>query len=100
MMVDIRTQNYSTERTHQVASAERHEGKHQRRVFVLRRKERAPNRRGVIAEHHKVVHLEEISQRDANYGSDLAIAHIRMPSLLGILWELSLRRSSIFWANP
>src|SRR5262249_59685993 len=89
MVVDIGAQNDSTERTHQIARPESHERKHQRRVFVVRRKKGAPDRRSVISEHHEVVHLEEISQRDANYGSDFAIAHLRI-----LLVLLSLSASS------
>jgi len=37
--------------------------------------------------------ISSIDREGANYGSDLAIAHIRLPSLLGILWERSLRRN-------
>ena len=75
MMVDVRAQYHSSKRTHQVTRTESHERQHQRCVLALGREERPPNCSGVIAENHEVVHLEEISQRDADDRADLLMPH-------------------------
>ena len=66
VVIDVRAEHDRAERTHQVPGAKRHQRHHQRRELAAARKERAADGDGVIAEHHEVVHLEEIAARDAN----------------------------------
>src|SRR5262245_47186497 len=76
-MVNVRPQYDRTKRTHQIARAESHEGKHQGGELVPGWEKGSTDRRGVIAEDHEVVHLQEISQRDADDCSDFRMLHCR-----------------------
>ena len=66
MVVDVGTQHHGPQRAHQIARTKGHERQHQRGVLVLRWEKRAPDGRGIIAEDHEVIHLQEISRSDAN----------------------------------
>src|SRR5438552_12963166 len=81
-MIDVGAQDDGAQRAHQIARPKSHEGQHQRSVFVLRGKERATDGRGVIAEDHEIVHLEEISHRDTDDRADLlSMTHEASPPL-------------------
>src|SRR5262245_173379 len=75
MMIDVGAENDGAERSHQIAGPEGHEGQHQRCIFVLCWKECSPDRRGVIAKDHEVVHLEEISHRDTHDRTEFLFLH-------------------------
>ena len=65
-VVDVSAEHDRAQRPHQKARAEGGQRQHQRKEFAAAREERFRDVRGVIAEHHEVVHLEEIA--DGNPG--------------------------------
>ena len=69
--VDVRPEHERADRPHGEAGGEAQEGRHQRGVGVLARKEGVRDRSGVDAEQEEVVHLEEVAARDAQNGLEL-----------------------------
>ena len=61
--VDIRAQHDSADRPHEEARAEGHERQKETGELVARRKESLANGFGIIAEHHEIIHFEEIAAR-------------------------------------
>ena len=70
VMIDVGAQHQGPQRTHQESGSERGERQHQRRIFAAVGKKGAADARGVVAEDHEVVHLQEISSGDADHRSD------------------------------
>ena len=73
MAVYIVAQNDRAQRPHQEPRAEGGEREHQRRKWIRAGKEGSADVRGIVAEDHKVVHLEEVPDRDAYYRTDCRI---------------------------
>ena len=81
--VDIGAEHERADRAHGEAGGEAQEGRHQRGVRVVARKERVRDLPGVDAEQKEVVHLEEVAAGDAQDGLQLVesrSAHIGLPT--------------------
>src|SRR5215510_11358242 len=66
MFVGVRAEHDGSEGPHQKTGAKGHEGEHQGRELIATREERRPDRCCVVAEDHEVVHLQKISDGDAD----------------------------------
>ena len=71
-----------SQRLHQIPRSECGERKHQRREFVSGREEGARDESRVIAVDHEVVHLEEISARDADHSHEFRLSWHRLQPVI------------------
>src|SRR5438132_1170955 len=71
MNIHVRTKHDRTQRPHEETGAKSHQRQHQRDEGYAAREESVPNGRGVVAEHHEVVHFQEISTGNTHYRPEL-----------------------------
>ena len=74
MFIGIGAKDDGSDRPHQKARAKYHQNQSQRDKWISARKENLADRRSIIAEHHKVIHFQEIAARkEANNCPDLRL---------------------------
>src|ERR1700716_1251041 len=71
MDIGIGSEHDRSERPHEETCTKSHQRQHQRDEWDAAREESVPNRRGVVAKHHEVVHFQEISAGNTHHRPNL-----------------------------